>query len=298
MPVGVTTFIAKCLAGGARFRTGIGSLCSKRGLAFGRKTDQLVQQHIRGRRLGQQSPAHTAARRFFAALSAQGVSATEAQVSAVDSSLNLRAVADAVGRDAAGNEVVIELKTTQATLAEHARVYYANCKNRPTLRCDLPNCLYWRHQLQCGFAVMVRKAHRGLVVVVCKDGAKAYWVEPAACERRRFLGAVEAPGDIYAPTLKWPVAADASLTKALARRGYTRILSHNPTVVRGRHGDAVVLLIQKPKTYARSRASKGHRALARLLTAARPSTAGILAWLGATGTWRTETVVSRTPAAL
>lgn len=298
MPVGVTTFIAKCLAGGSRFRTGRSTLCSKRGLAFGRKADHLVQQHIRGRRLGQQSPAHTAARRFFAVLSAQGVTAKEAQVSVSVPSLNLRAVADAVGTDATGNEVIIELKTTQATLAEHARTYYANCKNRPTLRCDLPNCLYWRHQLQCGFAVMARKAPRGLVVVVCTDGATAHWVEPAACERRRFLGAVEAPADIFAPTLKWPAAAEASLTKALARRGYTQILSHNPTVARGKHGDAIVLLIRKPKTYTRSRARKGHRTLARVLTATRPSTAGLLVWLSATGTWRTETVVRRTPAVL
>ncbi|WP_341246930.1 hypothetical protein [Nereida ignava] len=298
MPVGVTTFIAKHLAGGTRFRTGGSTLCSKRGLAFGRRADHLVQQHIRGRRLGQQSPAHTAARRFFAALSAQGVTATTAQVSVVMPSLNLRAVADAVGTDTAGNEVVLELKTTQATLAEHARTYYLNCKNRPTLRCDLPNCLYWRHQLQCGFAMLARKATRGLVVVVCTDGAKTYPVEPAACEKARFVGAVEAPADIYAPTLKWPAAADGTLTKALARRGYSRILGHNPTIVQGRHGNAVVLLIRKPKTYARSRASKGHRALARALTTTRPSTAGLLVWLSAAGTWRTETVVPRTPPVL
>jgi hypothetical protein len=296
MPVGVTTFIANTLAKGTRFSVGTGRGASK-GLSFGRQTDFLVRKVIEARPLGKRNAAHTAATRFFEALAAAKIRATACQVSVRVPELNIRAVIDVVGVDHLGNEVVIELKTTQVTTAEHAKLYYTTCRNLATLKCDLPNCLYWRHQLQCGFGVLARGASRGLVVVVCTDGVRSYKVEHAAMERSRFEGALPTPDSVYAPTLPWPNGADDTLLAALRKRGYPTLVGHNPTVVRGVHGDAVVLLIHKHKTYPKTKAAKGHRIVAKILTATRPNTAALLVWLSDTGTWRVNTLVKRTPAA-
>lgn len=296
MAVGVTTFIANTLAKGTRFTVGTGRGAHK-GLSFGRQTDMLVRKVIEGKNLGRKNAAHTAATRFFEALAAAKVRATQCQVSVKVSELNVRAVIDVIGVDHVGNEVVVELKTTQASVAEHAKLYYATCRNLATLKCNLPNCLYWRHQLQCGFGVLARGAKRGLVVVVCTDGVRSYPVEHAATERARFEGALPSPDSVYAPTLPWPAGADDTLLRALQKRGYHTLVGHNPTVVRGRHGDAVVLLVNRTKTYPKTKAAKGHRAVAKILTATRPNTAALLVWLSDTGTWRVNTLVKRTPAA-
>lgn len=296
MAVGVTTFIANTLAQGKRFSVGFGRGAHK-GLSFGRQTDMLVRKVIDGRPVGKKNLAHKAATRFFEALAAAKVKPTLSQVCVKISDLNVRAVIDVIGKDHLGNEVVVELKTTQCTVAEHASLYYTTCKNLATLKCNLPNCLYWRHQLQCGFGMLARNAPRGLVVVVCTDGVRSYPVERAAAERNCFLGALPTPDSVYAPTLSWPSDNDDKLLVALRKRGYTKIVSHNPTLVRGKHGDAVVLLIHKTKTYPKTKAAKGHRKVAKILTATRPKTAALLVWLSDSGNWRVNTVVKRTPAA-
>lgn len=296
MPVGVTTFISKSLARGAKFSIG-GRLSSKRGLQIGRAVDMLVRRAIDGTPVRYGAFGAEKARLFFDCLSKRKIRATSAQVTTEMRALNLRAVIDVIGVDSSGNEVVIELKTTQHTVADHARQYYKTCKNCATLTNGLPNCLYWRHQLQCGFSMLSRSTKRGLVVVVCSDGVRAYPVESVATERNKFQGAMPKVEDLHAPTLPWPAADDKTLRAALRRRSYTRVKSHNPTIVSGVHGDAVVLIVHKHRTYAKSRAAKDHRTLARVVTADRPNTAALLVWIGDKGTWRINTLVKRTPPA-
>lgn len=296
MPVGVTTFISKSLARGAKFSIG-GRLSSKRGLQIGRAVDMLVRRAVEGSPVRHGAFGADKANLFFDCLAKRKIRATRAQVSTEMRALNLRAVIDVIGKDKSGNDVIIELKTTQHTVAEHARQYYKSCKNCATLTNGLPNCLYWRHQLQCGFAMLSQGTSQGLVVVVCSDGVRAYPVEAVAAEQGKFQGAMPKIENLHAPTLPWPHADDVSLRAALRRRSYTRVISHNPTIVSGVHGDAVVLLVHKHRTYAKSRASKDHRTLARVVTATRPNTAALLVWVGDKGTWRVNTLVKRTPPA-
>jgi len=293
MPVGITTFIAKGLAKGARFSTG-GQVSAKKGLEIGRAVDLLVRRAVQGTRVPAGAFGAPRAQRFLDCVRRLDLVADAAQISGAIPALNLRTIIDVMARDRHGNAVVLELKTTQHTMAVHDRQYYKTCKNLATLTNGLPNCLYWRHQLQCGFGVMCTAASRGLVVVVCADGVRTYPVEPVATERSRFLGAMPVAADLHAPLLPWPVGNDAALRKTLARRGYTAVKSTHPPLVTGRHGDAVVLIIHKHRSYPRSRASRDHRTLARLLTLPRARTAGLFVWIGDTGNWRVQTVVKRT----
>jgi hypothetical protein len=74
--------------------------------------------------------------------------------------------------------VVIELKTTSATLAQHKAGYHNTCTRRPTLRSGHPNSTHVRHQLQLAFGALSIQAKHGLVVVSCADGATSYALDP------------------------------------------------------------------------------------------------------------------------
>lgn len=299
MPVGVTSFISASLAGGARFSIG-GRLCAKAGLRIGRTTDMLVRRaHLEGLVLSPAKPSHARALRFFHTMAKNGITVSDVQVRALDDALGIRTELDAVGVDRAGRRVAIELKTTQHSMAEFSAAYYRPCRNRPTLTNRLPNCLYWRHQLQAGFGVIASPCVRGVVAVMCSDGGLTYEVQPAAMARSAFAGSLGVcRPDLHAPVLPYPANADAALRRALAARlKYTAIVSENPTVVRGAHGDAVLVLVHKGEGYSGTRAARGHREYARVL-GRRHGCAVVIGWL-AEGRWRFQTAVKRrAPAAV
>lgn len=74
-------------------------------------------------------------------------------------------------------QCVVELKTTQATLANHLAAYDVACSNKPTFRIGhdvVPNCERMHHQLQLAFGVLAAKAPTGVVVVSASNGAAVY----------------------------------------------------------------------------------------------------------------------------
>ncbi|MBN22722.1 MAG: hypothetical protein CL678_15665 [Bdellovibrionaceae bacterium] len=76
---------------------------------------------------------------------------------------------------------VIELKTTQASLANHLAAYDVACNNKPTIKIGsdvVPNCERMHHQLQLAFGVIAAKAATGAVVVSASDGAAVYALQP------------------------------------------------------------------------------------------------------------------------
>lgn len=294
MAVGVTTFISGSLAGGKRFSIG-GSLSGRKGLKIGRATDMLVRKVVKGAPLkaGAKSEAAVRAREFFKLMRENGIKVTEVQVRAADDTLGIRTEIDAVGKAANGARTAIELKTSQHTKASFSAAYYTTCKNQPTLTNGLPNCLYWRHQLQAGFAVVASNCTRAVVAVMCADGGLVYDVKDTACSRAMFQGAAgEAEVRLRAPLLPYPEDADGDLLTALRNRmKYNTVVSHRPTIVRSGFGDAVLLLVHKGKDYAATKVAVAHRELARIL-ARKHSAAAVIGWLH-DGKWRFETVVKR-----
>jgi len=292
MPVGVTSFIAGSLARGKRFSIG-GGLDAKRGLAIGRATDMLVRRVVKdGAHLDGRRQDHARARAFFALLAAAKITVRAAQVPCVDHRLNIRTEIDAVGTDRACRKVAIELKTTQHTKAAFCKAYYTPCRNQPSLTNLLPNCLYWRHQLQCGFAVVASDCTRGVVAVMCADGGVLFDVTPTACDRAMFVGCAPPAAGVHAPLLSYPTRNDTELRAALRTKlRYTTVVRQNPTVVRGPHGDAVLLLVHKGPKYSATKAAAGHRARARAL-AAEHRVAAVVGWLDR-GRWRVKTQVKR-----
>jgi len=296
MAVGVTTFISASLARGKRFAIG-GSLDSRAGLSIGRTTDMLVRRVVNDSfRLDYRRKDHRRAREFFSAMAAAKITVTEVQRKCTLPDLHIRTEVDAMGVDKERRQVAIELKTTQHSKAAFSAAYFTACKNQPTLTNGLPNCLYWRHQLQCAFGVLATNSQRGVVAVMCEDGSLVYDVVPTALDRSLFVGAVSPEATQYCPLLPYPEHADEELTAALKKKlHYTKVVAHNPTVVRGAHGDAVLLLVRKGNRYKGSKAAAGHRARARQL-AARHSAAAVIGWLEK-GVWRFNTVVRRKVAA-
>lgn len=212
---------------------------------------------------------------------------TDVQVGAEVVALNLRTTIDCVARDRQKRAVVVELKTTQHTMATHHDTYRQTVVKRATLANGLPNCLYHRHQLQAAFGMLATGAPRGVVVVVCADGGIVYDVERGLANAGRFPGAVEQVEQLDAPVLPWP-ADDAPLA---AMRNYTAVVSRNPTVVKGHFGAAVVVVVHKHARYAGSRRAKNHVKLVKEL-ARRKQAAGIIVWL-TDQKWHQTTVAKR-----
>ena len=292
MPVGVTTFISGSLASGKRFSIG-GSLCGRSGLKIGRVTDMLVRNAVKGQPLVPGRKSHARAREFFRVMRENGIRVTDVQVRAADDSLGIRTEIDAVGLDSAKRKVAIELKTTQHCKAAFSAAYYTPCKNQPVLTNGLPNCLYWRHQLQAGFGVVATDCTRAVVAVMCEDGGILYEVKPVAWDRAMFAGAAgSAEVAIRAPLLPYPINDDTDLRDSLRRRlKYKEVVSHRPTIVRSDFGDAVLMLVHKAPNYRTSKVAGAHRELARIL-ARRHAAAAVIGWLDG-GKWRFETVVKR-----
>ena len=290
MAVGVTTFIGRTLANGTRPPSGgfKSRSFAKDGLRIGRETDMAVRRAFtKALVLNSGIRKHARAIEFFRVMAAANLTVCDVQRAVKIVSLNLRTTIDCMAKDKANNDVVVELKTTQHNRVTHAKHYHDTCAKKKTLANGLPNCLYYRHQLQAAFGMLAAKAPKGVVVVCCSDGGVIYNVVNAVVKENLFVGAVPQVGKLRAPTIPWP-ADDAPLA---AMRSYTRVVRRNPTVVTGKFGDAVVIVVHKHKTYATSRIAKNHIKVVKEL-ARRQQTAGIIVWLESQK-WRSKTVATR-----
>jgi hypothetical protein len=290
MAVGVTTFIERTLANGTRPPSGgfVSNSFAKDGLRVGRETDMAVRRAFtKTLTLNSGIKKHAKAIEFFRVMAAANLTVCGVQKATAIVALNLRTTIDCMAKDKCNNDVVVELKTTQHNMATHANNYHKVCAKKKTLRNGLPNCLFYRHQLQAAFGMLATAAPKGVVVVICSDGGVIYEVIKAVLKFDLFVGAVPEVSKLRAPTIPWP-ADDAPLS---AMRTYTRVVRRNPTIVAGKFGEAIVLVVHKHKTYNTSRIAKNHIKVVKEL-ARRHQAAGIIVWLEGQK-WRSKTAAPR-----
>ena len=167
--------------------------------------DRLVQKAVRGEKMGRlaNAEAHKAKGLFFAELHKAGVIITDVQVPV--RTRQIRTQLDGLGHTYNQEKVVIELKTSLHPL-EFYRGHYQTTmpRHEPTILPTIPNTLYWRHQLQAGFGVSCLGGNaKGIVVIVCSDGAMHHWVQSEATRKEHFEHEVgsDTPN---VRMLKWP----------------------------------------------------------------------------------------------
>ena len=202
MPIGITTYLSR-LQPNVPVMTG--NRLYKDSKRHGTAVDRLVQKAVRGEKLGRLGglAAHKAKGLFFAELHEARVVITDVQVPV--KTARVRTQLDGLGHTYDQTKVVIELKTSLHPLAFYKRHYQTTVpKQDPHILPGIPNTMYWRHQLQAGFGVACLGGDtKGLVVVVCSDGAMHHWVQAAATRKEHFEHEVvsDTPG---VRMLKWP----------------------------------------------------------------------------------------------
>lgn len=171
---------------------------------FGRAVDNAVQRAVKGQPTGRlQTDAQKAMRHFFNELQRANVVIDDVQVAVRNQTV--RTQLDGLGHDYENRKVVIELKTSLHPLSFYNKHYQSTVPpGQPNILPHIPNTMYWRHQLQAGFGVACLGGNsRGLVVVVCSDGAMHHWVQSQATLPTNF----EHPVVSDTPSvrlLKWP----------------------------------------------------------------------------------------------
>ena len=175
---GITTFIGDTVFRGVQFQRlgcrGMGNASA--GIKLGRRVDAAFKDWCT---TGVQPKAepHVARRMasIAAALTGRGISMTESNVFVKRN--QLRTHIDGVGKHRLGDVVVVELKSTQASQANHAAAYDVACAALPSVvvaGVTLPNTERTRHMLQLSFCLLATGAKRGVVVVSTSDGAAIY----------------------------------------------------------------------------------------------------------------------------
>ena len=178
--VGVTTWIKSTVLKGIPFtRTGCTGMGNPtRGALLGRKVDKGFKTLCKTGAMPRGCPHWTLKR-----LAAIEKTLKQAGVTLVDANTfvkfnRLKTHIDGVGKMKNGSLVVIELKCTQATLANHRKAYDVACSLQPQVLLGkdvLPNTERIHHQIQVRFGmVALKNAVHGLVVVSASDGAVAY----------------------------------------------------------------------------------------------------------------------------
>lgn len=158
---GVTKYIQQTLRNGVgayqRFNGKIKSASSAKGLRLGRKCDtefQRVVKNATGATLNI-TGCSPRIKNVFRYLSKMGIRvvATQVPVSAeVQPGVRLKTRLDGLGYiERSKTFVVIELKTTQHTAAEHLKLYRESCSRYPAMANGLPNAEHTSHMLQTYF---------------------------------------------------------------------------------------------------------------------------------------------------
>lgn len=188
------------------------------GVTLGRQVDRLFKQWCDTGAVGTGRPAATSRlRHVIAALTTAGLRPVSSNE--LVSMNGLRTHLDGLAVDRAGRKVVIELKSTGATSAQHSVVYRAPCVNRPMTRFG-PNTEELHHRLQTAFGVVAHGAAAyGVTVVACSNKAMLYTVPKAAFPVHVFRASGGGSGPPSAAAgLQWPSAAAAAVPGGAAVR--------------------------------------------------------------------------------
>jgi hypothetical protein len=260
--IGITTWIKTDVLRGTRFRRpstrrGGNALA---GVSLGRQVDRLFKHWCETGKIGTGRPAATSRlRHVIAAMAAAKLRPVAANKFVT---LNgIRTHLDGVAVDRAGRTVVVELKSTQSTSAQHSVAYRSPCANRPATRFGA-NTEELHHQLQTAFGVAAHgSAAYGIIVVACSNKAMLYTVLPKAFPARVFRIAAGAPTP-SPPGTPWPAAAVAGVVgRAAIRSSCGRYATVTAT------GGAAVALKAPP---GRASASEVAAAVSLLSTRPRP----------------------------
>lgn len=211
--IGVTTWIKGHVLRGVPFarRTTSGQRARKnQGQHLGRLVDGAFKTYCKTGAVGRgQHQAVSRANFAVRALRQAGLTLIDANVFVKLGGIKTHL--DGVATDSAGRKVVVELKSTQSTAADHVAVYDVPCTAQP-LTAYGPNTERLHHRLQTVFGARAAGAHRGVTVVACADRAIVYDVADTFPEgvfgdcRLRDLAA-GAP----APVPRWTAAARRGL---------------------------------------------------------------------------------------
>ena len=165
------------LLGGVAFnRIGCNGQGNKeKGMLVGRIVDSLFKDYCKTGKIPEgKAWARKRMAYIAAALSQRGVKPLDANVFVKRGGLKTHMDGTALRQ---GVLCVLELKTTQATLANHRAAYDVACSTKPTIKIageTVPNTERTHHQLQLAFGVLASKAVTGMVIVSASDGAAIY----------------------------------------------------------------------------------------------------------------------------
>lgn len=210
-------------------------ITSSKGLKLGTIVDAMITSRIRGNMApkGIHKQHTTYFNLFFQLLKDVRLKPVYAQVLAAQPQLRVRTEIDVVAQTPAGKLVVIEVKCTQFSHAEHTSKYHVVPSGVPkTLKyTNLPNTEYNWHALQAAFGALsvaqrLNKPIDTMVAVICRDGAELYMVPPHLVAESSFGTSGTTPispraASTRIPKLfnKWPVTPPTSLINALTDTG-------------------------------------------------------------------------------
>lgn len=201
MPTGITRYIASLAP--APQMTGAGRRPNS--IRHGIQVDNCVRRLFAGQNRRVRPTVRTAAKLFFQELRRAGVRLVATQHRVTNSARSIATHLDGLGVTEDGKDTAVELKTSLYPLAVYQKHYQTTMPaGARELLPGMPNTLYWRHQLQAGFgAHCLGPGSKGLVVVVCPDGAMSHWVQSAATKERNFARPMPAEAP-KVRLLKWP----------------------------------------------------------------------------------------------
>lgn len=203
--VGITSVIASHFRGGTKFAApippnkdkGPKSKDKASGLDVGRYTDHLLRRVVeKGVRLDPSNYKHQRCIHFLAALKSVGIRIVRVQFQVAIPHLKIKTALDALGVDAFGRVVVIELKCTTFSKSRYASRYKEPCRNRGRmLHIDnMNNTEHAAHSIQTGFGMLALRRCvpdgtpiRGVIVTCSTDGASIYMVDPKFAVESLFI---------------------------------------------------------------------------------------------------------------
>ena len=292
--VGITRFLHTTLRRGRPFRVpaktkggktpaGKGRTSSERGKEIGRYTDLLFQRVCAGKlKLEPHNPKHKRCHDMFRLLKKQGMVPINTQKTVcLGPEYKLRTQVDGIamkGQDL----VVLELKTSQFTMAQHRERYHLKAIGAATLANKAPNTEAVAHQLQLAFGVLgfrrlvsealPRVRTTGCVIVSCADGAVSYPLNPMYASpgwfalgkdvSKQTLPADRGPLQSFLVSL--PEGSDRkkieSLLRAHRRGSITSVDGYGSFVAADDKGAAtVVCLLHNPELKTSARRFRGSR---------------------------------------
>ena len=213
--IGITSWIKGSFLRGVAFkrkttRTGH---TKHGGQELGRRVDQFFKQWCTTRKMpAGQHAAAIRMRHVASAMAAARLQPVRANVFVKQG--RLKTHIDGVATDCSNNDVVIELKSTQATAAEHIARYNTPCSNKPMTPVG-PNTEALHHRLQAAFGMRALGVNHGVVIVACADRAIIYPVDEKPLPETIFATVQMRKGEDHGSGVpRWPKPATRGLPPA------------------------------------------------------------------------------------